>query len=398
MRIGKSVAAALVMTLALGSGALAQTDTSANPTLEHFRAYRAALAHDDMATAEREASAALAASIARDGDGGVTAVLAINLAQARLALGRTGEAYEPAQRAFAITASGRSNIDPLLARLVLGRAELTDDHWRQGANRLEAALQETVTHPELNGDTYSAAADLGRWYYTQDQYEGAQSAWDIAKRMADAAGQGNDYARAEARMGHAAAVFVQAMAATISAQARPTDTHIGGNPDAAFDAADQELVEAQNILGPYAYTPSADGGLTQGQRVYASAEAWRRLLRAFANSRGLRGLAARHPSFDAPQSDGRPTCDVDVITEPKPNFPPGAEAGFTVGAVVLRLRVDEGGRLVDSQVAAAVPGRSFREAVERVTPQWRIERAASSAPNCRYSPIVFFSATFEFSR
>ena len=41
-----------------------------NPVLQHYRAYQAALDANDLVAAESEAAAALAASEARDGDGG----------------------------------------------------------------------------------------------------------------------------------------------------------------------------------------------------------------------------------------------------------------------------------------------------------------------------------------
>jgi predicted negative regulator of RcsB-dependent stress response len=92
--------------------------------MTHYRAYRAAFEAGDLATAETEAAATLQASVARDGEGGRTGVLALNLAQVRLQRGRVAEAYAPALQAFTI-ASARpdAGVDPLLARLVLGRSE-----------------------------------------------------------------------------------------------------------------------------------------------------------------------------------------------------------------------------------------------------------------------------------
>jgi hypothetical protein len=71
-----------ILTLALVAlPAAAQTP---NPVVGHYRAYNAALERGDLATAETEARAALAASEMRDGDGGSTAVLALNLAHVLL--------------------------------------------------------------------------------------------------------------------------------------------------------------------------------------------------------------------------------------------------------------------------------------------------------------------------
>lgn len=385
--------AGVVLVLSAPSMASAQ---STSPVMTHYRAYRAAMEHGDLAAAETAAQAALEASIARDGDGGNTGALALNLAQVRLSLGRPADAYEPALRAFSIASTGASTLDPLLASMVLGRAELTDDRWRQGRTRLESAIQEARSSAELSGETYNAAADLGRWLFSQELYNGALLAWEVAMQMADAAGEGSDYARAEARMGYAAALFVQAMADTIQAQARPTDTRLNQSTFESFDRADRELLDAQNIIGPHAYTVAEDGGLTLAQRVYASAMAWRTLINAFTQSRGLGSLRPRAPEFLVPRTDRRPTCEIQLLAEPLPNFPPGAEGTFTVGAVVVRLSVDEDGRLTETRVAAAIPERRFRDAVERVASQWRIETSPESAPNCRHYPIRFIPVRFAF--
>jgi tetratricopeptide (TPR) repeat protein len=389
---------ALVLSLTASAGAAgqAQAQASSNPVMIHYRAYRAAIERGDLVVAETEATAALEASVARSANGGNTGALAINLAQARLELGRRADAYEPALLAFNIASAGGASVDPLLARLVLGRAELTEQRWRQGRDRLEPAIEESSANPALTSETHAAAADLGRLLFAQEQYGGALHAWDVAMRMADAAGEGNDYARAEARMAHAAALFTQAMTSTINAQSRPTDTRLNADASQAFDQADRELLEAQNFIGPYAYTPAADGGLTLGQRVYASAMAWRTLLRAFTVSRGLRPLADRDAEFEVRDGDSRPSCLVQLVAEPRPNFPPGAEQTFTAGAAVVRFTMDENGQVTDSRVAAAIPERWFRDEVERVAPQWRIERQPESPQNCRYDRIHFIPIRFSF--
>lgn len=87
----------LAIVLAVAGPVAAQAP---NPVLTHFRAYRAALESNDLPTAEREAAAALAASEARDGDGGRTAVLALNLASIRFfAPGSVGRTCAGAARA-----------------------------------------------------------------------------------------------------------------------------------------------------------------------------------------------------------------------------------------------------------------------------------------------------------
>ena len=389
--------ALLALAFVLVFPAAAHGQPQPNAIVAHFRAYQAALDQGDLVTAEREAASALEASVARDGDGANTGVLAINLAQVRLRLSRRDAAYEPALRAHAIASAGQSNLDPLLAQMILGRAELTQERWREGQNRLAPAIEQARTRPDLDAETYNAAADLGRWMFSEGLYEGALDAWEVAKQKADATPGNNDYARAEARMGHAAALFSRAIVRTIGAQARPTDTRLGGNADAAFDTADAELLEAQNILGTVAYTPSPDGGFTLGQRMYANVLAWRTLLRAFTESRGLRTLAQRAPDFELPpNADPRPLCPVNVVGEPMPRFPPGASSTFSAGAAVIRFQVDASGNVIDSQVAAAIPERWFREAVEAVAPQWRLALADDAPADCRYNEVEFVPIKFYF--
>lgn len=389
--------AAFTLALSLAAPAFVWAQSPSNPVVAHFRAYQAALERGDLASAETEANAALEASVARSGDGGSTGALAINLAQTRLMQGKRAEAYEPAMRAFTIASSGGANLDPLLTRILLGRAELTDERWRQGRDRLQAAIAESRARPDLNAETYNAAADLGRWLFNQEQFSGALDAWEIAKQMADAAGGGNDYARAEARMGHAVASFTRAMTSVVETQARPTGTRLDLNADEAFSSANEELLEAQNLIGPFAFTPSSDGGITLGQSMYASIVAWRTLLSAFAQSRGFRSLPVTVAEFQVSQADPRPVCRTRPIVEPRPDFPTGASTAFAAGAVVVRFSIDESGHVIDRRVAAAIPGRWFREAVERVAPRWSVERLPDSDPNCRYNPIEFLSVKFSFA-
>lgn len=396
--------------LALSAAALAQTPApttppaapaspaAANPVMAHFRAYRAALDRGDMRAAEVEAAAAYEASVARDGDGGSTGVLAVNLAQARLSLRRVDDAYQPALRAFTIAANGGRNLDPLLTRLVLGRAELTEARWRQGRDRLQAAIAEAQPRKDMSGEVYNAAADLGRWLLVQEQFAGAQQAWEVAIKVANDAGGESDYARAEARMSHAATLIAQGMSATANSQSRPTDTRIFASADDMFAQADQELFEAQGIIGPYAFAATEGDGLSLGHKMYGSIVAWRGLVKTFVSSRGLRPLQQRAPQFRVEQEDDRPLCDMRLVAKPEPQFPPGAQTAFSTGSVVVRIKLDATGRVTDSRVAAAVPERWFKDSVDRVAGQWKVEREPSSAANCRYQPVMFVTYQFLFRR
>lgn len=66
MRMVRCVMAAAMMTALCCAPALAQS----NPIVQHYRAYVAAMERGDLSAATAEAEAALAASEARDRDGG----------------------------------------------------------------------------------------------------------------------------------------------------------------------------------------------------------------------------------------------------------------------------------------------------------------------------------------
>lgn len=385
---------ALAFVFLMTGEAVAQTG-SPNPVTAHYRAYREALAAGNAVAAESAASAALEASIARDGDGGNTAVLAINLAQARLTLGRRGAAYEPALRAFNIASAGSSNVDPLMARLVLGRTELTAEHEAQGRERLERAIPEGRARPDMHTETYAAAVDLGRWFFSRELYVGALDAWTTAGDLAADAQGDTTYALAEAHLGAAAARMSRAMDAVMHEQSRPTDTRFNTNAFGPFREADEGLAEAQALLAPYAHTSAPDGGLTLGQRMYANTLAWRTAGRAFLQSRGQRPLPAYEQNVMV-RADGRPFCPMNLIAEERPNFPPGANTAFAVGAAVVRFNVNDQGQTTSVDVAAAIPDRWFREALEQVTPQWRVERASDAPSNCIYQPIMYQTWMFYF--
>jgi len=383
-----------------------QTSAPPNPVMTHYRAYRTALEAGDLATAETEADAALQASVARSGQGDNTGALALNLAQVRLQRGRVAEAYAPALQAFEISQNASSNVDPLLARLTLGRAELTDERFRQARERIMPALTEATSRPDLHQDAYNAAADLGRKMMRENVYVSGAAAWAEALRFADLIQGETTYIRAEARLGYGIAQLSHAARSLRIENTRGMDTNMNVNVERTFGPARRALIEAANIMRPLAHQEGNTLDLTPAQSVFAAAVAWRMTLDSFLLSNNyrreyniLRGDAARaaaDESVSMPASDGRPVCDVNIVVEPEPNFPPQGSAFFSAGGVVVRFMVDEDGRTRDTRVAAAVPERWFADAVASVAPQWRIERTADAPANCRMPPVVFQSTLFHF--
>jgi hypothetical protein len=374
-----------------------------NTVMSNYRAYRSALEAGDLATAETAADAALQLSVARDGQGGRTGVLALNLAQVRLQRERFAEAYAPALQAFEIAQSNaESGVDPLLARLTLGRAELTDDRLRQGRSRIEAALSEATARPDVHADAYHAASDLGRKLVADENLLGAASAWSEAVRFADLMPGDTTYVRAEARLGYGVAQFWYSVGQQRESSGRDMDSNLGINPTRSFGPARDALIEAQNAVAVLAHQPGADMGITGAQRIFASAQAWRALIDAYLEQTQQREVLNRirgsAPAVVDPFQGDNTICSVNVGFDPRPEFPGGARAVFTVGTVVLRISVDQSGQVTDTRVVSAIPERWFADAVSRVAPQWPVTRSAESPANCRMPPVLFHVTRFTYGQ
>lgn len=355
-----------------------QEAAAVDPVVAHFREFRAALDRGDAAAAETAAQAALDASEAVSGPR--TAVLAFNLANLRLDLGKPSAAYAPAQRAHELaTADEDSGVDPLMAALALGRAALAVEGLAAVAS-LRDAIAQAERRDELKGSGYSAAVDLARAAFTLMQYDTAQEAWAAAERLADAAPSEPQFARGLARTGEGAAILMQAVADGDGAVAK----------GAARDA-NEAFGDALGLLQPF-----ADGGdaavLTLAQSVYAQALAWQGALRAKVQAQGDELPRADRGGGAPAGAAGR--CAVRLVAEPAPAYPTGALAGAGVGAVVMRVTTDAQGAIVQRQIAAAIPSGSFSESVAAVADQWRVELAPDAAAGCRrdgtqYTPILF---------
>ncbi|MBL8552609.1 MAG: energy transducer TonB [Hyphomonadaceae bacterium] len=372
--------AAAAVALAWASPAFAQD----NPVVAHYRVYRAALERNDLAAAETAADAALQASVVRDGQGGRTGILAINLAKVRLSRGKAAEAYAPALQAFNISAADPGvGVDALLARLVLGRSELTDARWREGRDRLRPAIEAAEARPDMAAEGYTAAAELGRWLNAHEAYQEAITAWTAAGRLVESAEGDKVYALAEARLNEGVARFLRATAARNHERRRPNDTRIFFDMSGEFEIARARFAETQTLLREAAHTQGEGLGLSLSQQMYAAARAWSGALWAYAEGEESRFRP------DEPLEDTGYACAVSLDPTPRPDFPPGALSATSVGAVVLRVLTNERDEVVDIRVAAAVPSRWFKEAVERVASQWRLTRTCPGQ-NVSFTSIRFY--------
>lgn len=374
---------AAMCVLLAGAAARAQTDD----ITQHYRAYRAALERNDLPAAAREAQAALAASEARDGDGGVTAVLAFNLAQTRLDAGEGAQAVGPAQRALALaqTQTGGTRVDPLAAQILLGRAQLAANE--SGArDRLRAALDQAAPLPAYQTYAFDAARDLARATQGQDARQ-AIAIWDIALQIAVA--RDSPLWRAQALIGRGDAL--------IELEINDFRRRLSGNaPPRANDAAWNTFAEARALLEPHVRAAPNDGRTTNAQLLYAQSLAYLGVVRAMRYAANGDNRAIHSLTIDNMPEDGAPPCAFRMRFTPEPDYPAGALMRFGVGGVGVRMRTDETGQVVEAAVLASVGGAIFTEAVNAVAPQWRAEFEQSNAP-CSRSVVVYVPGAFMMS-
>jgi len=374
---------------------LAASAQTPNPIVQHYRAYQAALDANDLAAAEREAAAALVASEARDGDGGRTAVLALNLASVRFLNNNAAGALEPGRRALSLSHSAgeaQSGVSPILAQLIVGRAELATGD-ASAAERLSAALEAAQQARLAPEEIYDAASELGAWAFQHDRFGESRQAWSVAASYAEGSRFGAQFSRASSLTGGAAAMLMADL------QGRHTEEL---SEDVARDAW-QMLNEAVIALRPLAEM-NTDGDVTLAQRSYAQSLAWRSILRA-----KLETHRQEVPAYAEAQGDADGFSEVDVPATPTPLprclvrvvprdnstlFPSEALTDRRIGAVAVRFRINEDGRLEDIQSLAVIGGEDFGESVERRRSNWRVQRRDDSPSPCRMGMSVITPIAF----
>lgn len=386
----RAVFAILAWALSAGA-AMAQQSVA-----DHYRAYQAALERNDLAAAEAAAGEALAASQARDGDGGATAVLALNLATVRFLNNDAEGALAPAQRALDLAQArgDASRVSPVLARLVLGRVQLALNQ-PDAAARLLAALEEAETVRVAPSEIYEAAVQLGRFSYAAKSYPLARHAWSIAANHAEGSRFEAAYASAHAQVGAAAAIVLEDL----------TRSRFGRGQLRAETAAlaRRELRDAIDLLQPLAEIESPDGEMTLAQTTYAEALAWRAVVNAKINSDHLhvpeedpeaQGDGARE--IDVPVSASQPRCLVRFSYAGAYDrlFPRAALEDGALAGVAVRFRINEAGEVTDAETVAIVGREEFARSVNNSTQRWRVARLDESPPGCRMAMTVITSISF----
>lgn len=381
----------------LGVVALA-AQAPADPIMTNYRAYRAALQAGDLNAAETAARAAWEASNARDANGGRTGVLALNYAKIALANGHRAPAHDAAQQAVTIATSAQTaGLDPLVARLALGRTELVRGADSGNVGQLLDTINAAHGNAAAGADALEAANDLGQWALSERHFQVAADSYGEAAELSDSAPGDHDLARGEARLGQGVALVTLATSSEVDEWGRglgATGSNLRAHDQGdTYEQAQAALVQAEEALFPLAMQPTADNGLTLAQRDYALARAWRTVINARLTSDHQTRLPDPQMNLRVRVTDPRPFCAIRVVEEPQARYPGGSSEHGEFGAVVARMLINPDGSTRDAQVAAAIPER-FGVPVRAVAPRWRVERTPESPEDCQMAPVVFYAIMF----
>lgn len=389
----RSLCAALAA-LVLAGSATAQTP---NPVMQHYRAYNAAMERGDLAAAEEAATQALAASEARDGDGGSTAALAANLAQVRLDRGRAAEALAPAQRALQLArANANAGVDPVYVGLLVGRAEL--QRAGQGEPSLVAAIAAAETAGGFEAETYDAASALGQWAIQRQRFSIAVAAYEAAIRASAGDDDGQVIARANAHVGRGIALLLGDRGRQFGSQ-RGSSGQATRFIDRPSEEAPRAMLEAVRLLSPLMERGVSGPELTRAQAAYALASSWQFVTRSWFRSMGWRlPEDAREFSgqvyYDLEPNDGKSACQYRLVAEPLPEYPANAIADFGVGATMLRIVTTPDGGIEDMSVIAGAGGQMFIDTVRESAPRWRVARREGTPSDCSARVLIFQMFSF----
>jgi hypothetical protein len=358
----------------------------ADPVLMNFREYRAALERGDLVAAETAATAAFAVS--HTAHGARTAVLALNLANLRLELGKPYDALTPARVAHELaTTSAAAGVDPIAAALTLGRAEIAANN-RAGARRLLDAFEAAEGHTALETDVYNAAVALGRWGNEDNDYTAARIAWGRAARLA--------HTTDDPSFAHARAAMSQGVAIARAGFDRSMVGHVGIDwtlSPADAKSANDALSIAQLLLRQRAFSDAPPAGeLTPVQLLYAHTLAWQAAVFAKAQALGDRVPSPLTTDLVISESE---LCVIRVTRAgAQVVFPAEALDRWGVGAVVVHLALDANGATTSRGIAAAVPPGALAEGISPAVAGWNTEKDRSAAPGCVMPTALFVPMHF----
>jgi hypothetical protein len=336
-----------------------RAQSTSDPVLTAFSAYQAAKQRGDLAAAEVDATHALAASEARDGGGGATAILAFNLALLRLDLGRDADALGPARRALALANAGARGVDPLTLRLMIVEAALKVDPKADERDGLDALHEADLRGADIDAYAYPAAVALGAAALSSQHWSNAAIAWRSALNHAGP--------EADAAIPRSDDLVQEGIAL------------VGGHKDReAVKAFDQALA----ILGPLAPEAREWGPVSPAEIRYAAALSWRAAVssRLFQENHDLVEAVPGRPLLPGPR------CAVAFSYSGAleyPTLPSSMSYGPGFGAGVVRFQVDRDGKITKVEALAAIPRPEFLDALSKPGIKWSLTRDKSSSPGCR---------------
>src|SRR5262249_21972866 len=133
-------------------------------------------------------------------------------------------------------------------------------------------------------DALEAANDLGQWSLNEGHFQLAANAYDQAANFSDSAQGDHDLARGEALAAEGVALVALATSSEVDEWGRGIGA-TGSNIRAAdqgdvYTQAQSVLVRAEEAVFPLAMDPPPSNALTDAQRTYATARAWRTVINA----------------------------------------------------------------------------------------------------------------------
>lgn len=331
----------------------------ADPMTDAYNAYSAAFAAKDFIAAERHGRLALEAAEAKGSR--QRALLAYNLGYVLAELERYPEAKAAAERALEHIAAGAQG-DARLARLLQARAALRADE--KEADVSLAALLEEIGAPteELAEEIYLAGMALGIKGRAEDSLK-------------------------RARVGFAAALAAGSPELGVISEVRRILALIGlGSVELMlrkYQDSSIHLNEALVMAAPLA-PESVGPEPTAGETLYATALAWRRALHVFVSSIG-HGRVEEMPDIERQFLPSKlPSCARVLAKMPEIKFPSKPRNRGQVGAVVVRLGVDDDGKVTAAKLVATVPvSQGFDTAVIESVGEWAFKPKPKTEPNCR---------------
>jgi len=348
----KSIAALVVAWAASGAPtAVAQSAPTVDPVIAAYKDYRASEQRGDDPAADAALVRALALSEARDGDGGSTAILAMDLATLRMETDHKADALAPARRALALARAGAKGVDELAARLMVGEAELSVQPQSDEADLLAALHDADARGADIDAYAYPAAVALGTAATQSGRWANAESAWRSAERHIHGSPGDAEPALAAVYLGDGLAL-------------------IGAGRDAD---ASKVLTKAVDLLAPLSPESADAAHVTTAEVELADAMAWLGAVRARQLSENPNTMRPGPLDTKAgrPGLPGRPPlCRGTVAGKPLPTFPAHMLREWSVGAGVLQLQTDDTGAVTHAVLLASVPGDEFRPALTNPAVHW----------------------------